>query len=136
MKTLLAGVAGLALGFGGAFYWLTSSGPQSMVEMDHSKMDHSAHTSNASGDAAGPWVPQFMAANDRMHQGMAIAYSDNADVDFAKGMIPHHQGAIDMAKIVIAHGKDPEIRKLAEEVVSAQEGEIAFMQDWLKRNGQ
>ncbi|TIP21922.1 MAG: DUF305 domain-containing protein, partial [Mesorhizobium sp.] len=45
-----------------------------------------------------------------------------------------HQGAIDMAKVVIANGKDPEIRKLAENVVKAQEAEIKKMQDWLAKH--
>ncbi|MCC6947698.1 MAG: DUF305 domain-containing protein [Bradyrhizobiaceae bacterium] len=77
----------------------------------------------------------FRAANEKMHRDMAIAYSGDADADFVRGMIPHHQGAIDMAKIVIAFGKDPEVRKLAEEIVKAQEGEIALMRAWLANKG-
>lgn len=77
----------------------------------------------------------FAAANEKMHRGMAITFTGNPDADFVGGMIPHHQGAIDMAKIVIAFGKDLEIKKLAEEIVKAQETEIAFMQAWLKKQG-
>jgi uncharacterized protein (DUF305 family) len=69
-----------------------------------------------------------------MHKDMGIALSGDADRDFAQSMIPHHQGAIDMARIVLKHGKDPEIRKLAEAVVSAQESEIAQLKEWLARH--
>jgi uncharacterized protein (DUF305 family) len=78
----------------------------------------------------------FVEANARMHKDMAIDYTGDADVDFVRGMIPHHQGAIDMAKIVLEHGKNPEIRKLAEGIIKAQESEIAEMQAWLKKAGQ
>lgn len=74
-------------------------------------------------------------AMDRMQKRMAMPSSGDPDVDFARMMIPHHQGAIDMAKSELANGKDPELRKLAEEVVTAQEKEIEFLEGWLKRNG-
>jgi uncharacterized protein (DUF305 family) len=77
----------------------------------------------------------FAKANAAMHTGMDIEFSGNADVDFAKGMIPHHQGAIDMAKLELQYGKDTELRKLAEGIVAAQESEITFMKDWLGKNG-
>jgi uncharacterized protein (DUF305 family) len=66
---------------------------------------------------------------------MAIEFTGNADVDFIRGMIPHHQGAVEMARIVLEHGSDPEVKKLAEAVIAAQEAEIKWMQEWLAQNG-
>lgn len=99
---------------------------------------HQGHGSHggASPAAADTAATQgYKAANDKMHKDMGIAFSGDADVDFVRGMIPHHQGAIDMARIVLAHGKDPELRKLAEGVITEQEKEIAFMREWLKKRG-
>ena len=96
--------------------------------------DATGHDGHMMGDM-GPASMAFMEANDRMHQNMMQEYTGNADVDFVKGMIPHHQGAVEMAKIVLEHGKDPEVRKLAEGVIAAQEAEIKWMQDWLAKNG-
>jgi hypothetical protein len=73
----------------------------------------------------------YAAAMQRMHNDMDITYTGDADVDFAKGMIPHHQGAIDMAKIVLQHGDDKKIRKLAQNIIKAQEKEIEMMARWL-----
>lgn len=94
-------------------------------------MDHSAHMG---AGAAAPSTEAFEKANARMHEGMAIPFSGNADVDFARGMIPHHQGAIDMARIELQYGKDPELKKLAEEIIKAQESEIAFLKAWIAKN--
>jgi uncharacterized protein (DUF305 family) len=105
--------------------------------MDHSKMGHDMMgmmNMEMKGDQ-GESSKAYFAANSKMHEGMNIEFTGNADVDFAKGMIPHHQGAIDMAKIVLQYGKDAEIRKLAEGVIAAQEGEIKFMTEWLAKNG-
>lgn len=95
--------------------------------------DSAGQHSQPKGDN-GPSSLAFAGINQKMHQGMDIAFTGNADVDFVKGMIPHHQGAIDMAKTVLAFGKDPEVKKLAGEIIKAQESEIALMQEWLKKN--
>ena len=72
----------------------------------------------------------LMAANDLMMKEMSIALSGDPDKDFVMMMIPHHRGAIEMAKVEIQFGKDPEIRKLAEAIIVAQE-KIAGMETWL-----
>lgn len=77
----------------------------------------------------------YAPAMKTMHTDMMVSPTGDADVDFVRGMIPHHQGAVDMAKIVLEHGKDPDIRKMAQDVIAAQEREIKFMQDWLKQHG-
>jgi uncharacterized protein (DUF305 family) len=87
------------------------------------------------GDAS-PSSLAFHGINMKMHGAMDIAFTGNPDIDFVKGMIPHHQGAIEMAKTVLAFGKDPAVRKLADEVIKAQESEIALMQEWLSKNAQ
>lgn len=101
---------------------------------------HAAHGAQGAADGPrgdrGPSSLAFHGINQKMHEGMSIAFTGNTDVDFVNGMIPHHQGAVDMAKVVLAFGKDPEIRKLAEAIIQAQESEIAMMRAWLKRNAQ
>jgi uncharacterized protein (DUF305 family) len=76
---------------------------------------------------------EFRAANARMHRDMDIRFTGNADRDFAAGMIPHHQGAIEMARIQLRHGTDPEMRRLAEDIIRAQETEIAQLRAFLAR---
>lgn len=83
----------------------------------------------------GPAAAAFSEANNKMHKDMMMTYSGDADTDFVRSMIPHHQGAIDMAKVELEYGKDPELRKLAEGVIAAQEAEIKEMNAWLAAHG-
>ena len=71
---------------------------------------------------------------ETMHAGMAsLKPSGNEDADFANLMLPHHQAAVDMAKTELRYGNDPQMRKLAQEIITDQESEIQLMQLWLNR---
>lgn len=101
-----------------------------MMEDMHAKMGGSM---KPKGDT-GPSSQAYNGIMMKMHEDMALTYTGNADVDFVRGMIPHHQAAVDMAKTALAFGKDPDVKKLAEDVVKAQEAEIAQMETWLEKN--
>ena len=93
------------------------------------------HAGHAMGGADTPAARAYAEANAKMHDAMAVPLTGDADVDFVRGMIPHHEGAVEMAQILLEHGADPELRKLAEEIIAAQETEIAFMRQWLAARG-
>jgi uncharacterized protein (DUF305 family) len=71
---------------------------------------------------------------ERMHASMtAVEPSGNNDADFVNLMLPHHQAAVDMARTELLYGSDPQMRRLAQEIITDQESEIQLMQLWLDR---
>lgn len=108
-----------------------------LAQGTHEHMDHPGRrpipATTAQTDT--PATKAFRDVSAAMHRDMDIRYTNEVDLDFVRGMIPHHRGAVAMAKVVLEHSKDPEIRKLAEEIIEAQESEITQMQAYLKRKG-
>ncbi|MDB5666363.1 DUF305 domain-containing protein [Cypionkella sp.] len=93
-----------------------------------SSMDHSTHAESP--------MAAYIAAMDTMMESMeGITSSGSTDADFLLMMIPHHQSAIDMAKVELEQGKDPEAQEMAKNIIAAQEQEIATMKAMLKRLG-
>ncbi|HFC8454463.1 TPA: DUF305 domain-containing protein [Neisseria subflava] len=93
---------------------------------------HQAHM-NMSMSADSAMQQELMQGMDQMNQDMmAAAQYKDPDVAFAAGMLPHHIGAVKMAEVELKYGKDPEMRKLAEDIINAQQAEIEQMQKWLK----
>lgn len=130
--TLILIVGAIATVIGLAYFQSQMQGMQ-----NHGHIHHGGYAAeSAAMPSDDPVISAYREANGRMHTAMAISLTGNADVDFMRGMIPHHQGAIDMARIVLEHGSDPEVRKLAETVISAQEAEIQVIREWLAARGQ
>jgi len=78
---------------------------------------------------------ELIASMEKMHVAMAsVAPTGRSDVDFVRLMIPHHQAAIDMAKTQLLYGKDPQMRRLAQEIITDQQSEIELMNLWLKQH--
>lgn len=93
---------------------------------------HQAHM-NMPMSTGSAMQQELMQGMDQMNQDMmAAAQYKDPDVAFAAGMLPHHIGAVKMAEVELKYGKDPEMRKLAEDIINAQQAEIEQMQKWLK----
>jgi len=83
-------------------------------------------------DVAEPtFYSEMVQVNGRMHKGMQIAASGDVDRDFMRMMIPHHQGAIDMALVQLKYGRDEKLKRLAQSIIVEQGQEIAYMRTFL-----
>jgi uncharacterized protein (DUF305 family) len=112
MRALLTGLALVLLSF-------------AAVAQPHDMSHATPPPSGSAGD-------ELMAGMRKMDHDMAAApMTGDTDRDFAEMMIPHHQGAVEMARAELEYGKDPALRHLATQIVIAQKREIALMRRWL-----
>jgi len=96
---------------------------------------HPQHAHNGSQPASGgPAWSELQDSMQAMHRTMASLNSTgDDDEDFVRLMLPHHQAALNMAKAELMHGQDPQMRRLAQEIITDQQSEIELMQLWLKQ---
>jgi uncharacterized protein (DUF305 family) len=93
--------------------------------------------SHSHGDNAtlNPEWAELVGSMEKMHVAMAsVESSGNSDADFVALMLPHHQAAVEMAKTQLLYGTDPQMRRLAQEIIADQESEIDLMQLWIKQH--
>src|SRR6185369_17968782 len=109
---------------------LVVSGSQAQAPHQHEISPQGLQSLNV---AAESFTSLMMQTMERMHKDMAIVPSGDPDRDFAAMMIPHHQGAVDMAKVELQFGTDPVLRRLAQAIIVEQLQEIEVMQRELRQ---
>lgn len=130
--TLLAAIAALALS-------VTTASAQSsqgaMKGMDHSAMGGMKGMKGMKGDHNMMAMNEYMTAMKKMDQAMMNAKGSTPDVTFARKMIAHHQGAIDMAQIELRHGSDADAKKIAQKTIDENTKGTSELEAWLKSHG-
>jgi len=123
MKSMALTLAGIA-----AAVWATAVHPRVVAQSDH-RAHVLSHPDSAQAWATADGFPRALyAAMVRMHEDMLRAPpTGNADRDFLAQMIPHHEGAVEMARLLLVSGEDPLVRRLAEEIIAGQQAEITAM---------
>ena len=134
---LVAAIVIFAAGYWGlhiAIYGIAGDRAASGERLTHTPNPEHPHGMHGTAATAATAEAAYGAAMDRMHGPMmqGIANTD-PDTAFVLGMIPHHQGAVDMAEIVLKFGKDARNQHLAREIIGAQRREIGEMREWLKQ---
>ncbi|WP_211644349.1 DUF305 domain-containing protein [Loktanella sp. SALINAS62] len=107
-------------------------GPQALVSVTEAPMASDAPLRIDAATATAAYARSMMGMHDEMMAGLR---HEDPDVAFVLGMIPHHQGAIDMARIQLAAGSDPENMDLARHIIAEQQAELAAMRAWLRERG-
>jgi uncharacterized protein (DUF305 family) len=98
-------------------------------------LNSAPHAQTSDAAANDPEWTELNFSMEKMHMSMAgIKPSGQSDTDFVRLMLPHHQAAIDMAKTQLIHGSDPQMRRLAQEIIADQQSEIELMQLWLDQH--
>lgn len=106
--------------------------PAVAQQMDHSSAEHYHGNMAAAAVEPSAATRAYAEINAKMHQEMNIEFTGDPDLDFILGMIPHHAAAVEMAKVVLEHGKDPLVREFALQIIAAQDSEIEWMRNWLE----
>lgn len=94
---------------------------------DHSASHVGDHASSGNGSASRFEVAMGVGMDRMMKDMHQPGYTGQPDYDFLAMMIPHHEGAVEMARLVLIHGHDPMVRQLAEDIIASQTVEIAAM---------
>lgn len=103
--------------------------PAMSMPADHAGMGHAADANASEATRA------FQKGEEKMMKEMSQPYTGDADKDFVAHMLPHHQGAVEMAEVQLKYGKDPELRKMAQDIIKSQKKEVAFMKKWQANHG-
>ena len=115
---------------------------QKIIDAQEVEIEQMQNWLNSHPDVAAPMADTgamqqaYATGMNDMHGEMTLGITDpNPDMAFARGMLPHHRGAVDMAEVQLEYGQDPEMLQLAQEIIAAQQSEIEQMQNWIKANG-
>jgi len=130
-KTFIVVAITLALGTGS----VNAQSNRGSMGMDHSMPGMTDNKMKGMGSHNKMAMEEFMSAMKKMDSAMMSAKGSTTDVAFARKMLAHHQGAIDMAQIELKHGMDPDMKRIAQQTIAEQTKGKAELETWLKSHG-